>query len=154
MKPTHVVLPNDIMLSEVRDLIKEGHEVSIATKGVSMLPFIEGKKDAVLLVPPLSLSPGDIVLGELSKGLFVLHRIVKIEEPFALLQGDGNWKGTERCRLDKIAGKVKEIRHPGGRVTDPACEWQMRRWRRWKAIPAIVRRYYLALYRRIKRISI
>ena len=147
-------LPNDIMLGSVRELIKEGHPVVIMTKGVSMLPFIEGKKDSVLLVAPEDLKRGDIALAEVSEGRFVLHRVLSADEGTLVLQGDGNRRGREVCPLAAAAAKVKEIKHPDGSSTDPLSPAQMRRWRRWKAIPPVIRRFYLAFYRRIKRISI
>lgn len=149
-----ITLPNDVMLGSVRDLIKEGHPVVIMTKGVSMLPFIEGKKDSVLLVAPEGLKPGDIALAEVVPGRYVLHRVRGVSADRVVLQGDGNYRGQEVCPPGQVCAKVKEIQHPDGSSTDPASGRQQRRWRRWVAVPPIVRRYWLALYRRIKRITI
>ena len=148
------VMPNDIMLGGVRDLLAEGHTVVILTKGVSMLPFITGNKDSVLLEKRTSVDVGDIALAEVSKGRYVLHRVIGAGEGGVTLRGDGNWRGTEHCRPCDIAGVVKQIQHPDGTVTDPSSARQMRSWRRWMAIPRVARRYYLAVYRRIKHITI
>lgn len=153
MKTTRISILNEIMLGSVRDLIKEGHSVVIMTKGLSMLPFIEGKKDSVLLVKPEGLKRGDIALAEVAPGKYVLHRVLEVNEGKVILKGDGNYRGQEICPLKKVAGKVKEVQHMDGSLTDPQSPGQMRRWQRWIAIPAIVRRYYLAFYRRIKRIT-
>lgn len=153
MKPKRIVLPNEILLGSVRDLIKEGHSVVMMTKGVSMLPFIEGKKDSVLLVKPKGLKRGDIALAEVAPNKYVLHRVVELKEGKAVLKGDGNYRGYEICPLEMVAGKVKEVQHADGSVSDPQSPEQMLRWRRWMAIPSIIRRYYLAFYRRIKKIT-
>ncbi len=149
-----VTMPNDILLGGVRDLIKEGRSVIIMTRGLSMLPFIEGKKDSVLLEGRDAVAPGDIALAEVSEGKYVLHRVVAVEGDTVTLKGDGNLRGVEICPSGAIAGVVREIRHADGSSTDPGSTSQMRRWRRWNALPSIVRRYFLAIYRRLKHITI
>jgi len=154
MSTTRITLPNDVMLGSVKELIREGHPVVIMTKGVSMLPFIIGGKDSVLLVAPEGLKAGDIALAEVVPGKYVLHRVREVSREKVVLQGDGNYRGQELCRPSDVCGKVKEIQHPDGRATDPSSPGQRRRWRRWAALPAVFRRYWLAFYRRIKKISI
>lgn len=154
MNTTSITLPNDVMLGSVRDLIREGHPVVIMTKGVSMLPFITGGKDSVLLVAPDGLRKGDIALAEVAPGKYVLHRVREVSAERVVLQGDGNYRGRELCRPSDVCGRVREIQHPGGRVTDPSSPGQQRRWLMWTALPALFRRYLLAFYRRIKKISI
>lgn len=154
MTHTSVTLPNDILLGEVRNLIREGRSVIIMTKGLSMLPFIVGKKDSVLLEGCETVKPGDIALAEISEGKYVLHRVVVADGGTVTLRGDGNLRGTENCPLSGIVGVVKEIRHADGSSTDPHSASQMRRWRRWSGLPYIVRRYWLGFYRRLKHITI
>ena len=57
-----VVVPNSILLGEVRSLLAEGKDVVIPTKGNSMLPFIRGGRDSVNLRRLDTLEVGDIVL--------------------------------------------------------------------------------------------
>jgi len=56
-----IVLPNDVLLNEVAQLLGEGREVVITPKGRSMLPFIRGDVDQVKLRHPDCLKEGDIV---------------------------------------------------------------------------------------------
>ena len=49
------IVPNDVMLGEVRKMIAEDHSVTIKVKGRSMLPFIVGERDSVRLVKPSDL---------------------------------------------------------------------------------------------------
>lgn len=154
MTHTTVTMPNDVLLGEVRKLIREGRSVIIMTKGVSMLPFIEGRKDSVLLEGREEVRPGDIALAEISEGKYVLHRVIAAGGDAVTLRGDGNLRGVERCPVSGIVGVVKEIRHADGSSTDPCSASQMRRWRRWQGLPYIVRRYWLAFYKRLKHIKI
>ena len=154
MTHTSVTLPNDILLGEVRNLIREGRSVIIMTKGLSMLPFIVGKKDSVLLEGCETVKPGDIALAEIGEGKYVLHRVIAADGGTVTLRGDGNLRGTECCPLSGIVGVVKEIRHADGSSTNPNSATQMRRWRRWSGLPYIVRRYWLGFYRRLKHITI
>lgn len=154
MNTTRVTLPNDVMLGSVRDLLSEGHPVVIMTKGLSMLPFIEGKRDSVLLEKRQELAPGDIVLAEIRPGHYVLHRVRSVEGEKVTLQGDGNYRGQEHCRTGNVAGTVTAIQREGSPDRDPFSPREMRRWRIWVRLPAMVRRYYLAFYRRIKNITI
>ena len=154
MKPTSITLPNDVMLGGVKELLAEGRQVVIMTKGVSMLPFIVGKRDSVVLEKRPSVAPGDIALAEITPGHYVLHRVREVTDDAVVLQGDGNYRGQEKCKLENIAGTVVAVQTPGKPDRNPYAPVEMRRWRRWTRIPAIVRRYYLAIYRRIKHITI
>ncbi len=146
-----LVLPNAVMLGEVKSLLSEGRQVIILTKGFSMLPFIRGGRDSVLLEKRLPLVPGDIALAEVNKDKYVLHRVIDISEGIVTLRGDGNLRGTERCREADVAGVVLEIQPPRGKAADPRSPKQMRRWRRWWKLPYICRRFFLAIYRRLIR---
>ena len=142
-----LVLPNDVMLGEVSRLLSDGKEVEIMTKGVSMLPFIRGEIDSVLLEKRDKVEEGDIVLAEILDGRYVLHRVRRVFEGGVVLKGDGNIRGTERCAFADVCGTVKKILRPGGE-RDPFSPVEMRRWRRWCSLPRIVRRGVLFLYRR------
>ena len=154
MTTNSITLPNDVMLGGVRELLAEGRQVVIMTKGLSMLPFIVGKRDSVVLEKRPSVAPGDIALAEIAPGHYVLHRVREVEGERITLKGDGNYQGEEHCLLKDIAGTVVAIQIPGKPDRDPFSPAEMRRWRRWTALPALVRRYYLAFYRRIKHITI
>ena len=42
-------IPNEILFAEVRRLIAENRNVTLKAKGSSMLPFIRGGEDSVVL---------------------------------------------------------------------------------------------------------
>lgn len=135
-----IVLPNDVLLNEVAQLLVEGREVVMMTKGRSMLPFIRGEEDHVKLCKPDSLRVGDIVLAYF-ENRYVLHRIVAINGNEITLMGDGILKGTERGdRLD-VVGKVVEIITPDHRKHKPGKAWL---WRH----TLFLRKYQLKVYRK------
>ena len=79
MSPTAKhLLPNVLLLGEVGRLLAEGRDVVLVPKGQSMLPFIRGGTDKVLLRKPSvsELSVGDIVLARKDGGQYVMHRII------------------------------------------------------------------------------
>ena len=135
-----IVLPNEVLLDEVAQLLGEGREVVITPKGRSMLPFIRGEVDHIKLLRPDSLRVGDIVLAYFEKR-YVLHRIVAIDGDEITLMGDGNLKGTEQGNRSDVVGKVVEIITPDHRQYKPGKAWL---WRH----TLFLRKYMLKVYRK------
>lgn len=135
-------MPNDILLGEISNLLSEGKDVQLIARGSSMLPFIVGDRDSVRLRKLEAVVPGDIVLAEIRKGVYVLHRVLSIEGGMVTLMGDGNLRGHEECGIDDIKGTVFGIVKPGGRVLKPT------KGRFWKTVKPF-RRILLAVIRRI-----
>lgn len=144
-----LVLPNSILLGEARALLDEGRSVIIPTKGNSMLPFIRGEKDSVLLKKKGSFEPGDIVLALIDRNRYVLHRIWAIEGDRIVLMGDGNLAGKEQCTPADICGTVVEIIRKNGKKIDVTSDSFRRSSIFWKKLLP-VRRYILAIYRRLQ----
>lgn len=144
MSPTaRHLLSNDLLLGEVERLLAEGRDVVLVPKGRSMLPFIRGGTDKVLLRKPsaIELSVGDIVLARKSEGQYVMHRIIAVADARITLMGDGNLHGTEVIERKNIVGKVVEIITPTGQHHKPSRGWL---WR--KLLP--IRKYLLKIYRK------
>lgn len=135
--------PNALLLGEVERLLAEGRDVVLVPKGRSMLPFIRGGTDKVLLCKPsaTALSVGDIVLARIDEGQYVMHRIIAIADERITLMGDGNLHGTEMVERNDVAGKVVEIITPKGQHRKPSRGWL---WR--KLLP--IRKYLLKVYRK------
>ncbi|MBQ7518155.1 MAG: S24/S26 family peptidase, partial [Bacteroidales bacterium] len=102
-----MVLPNALMLGEVKRLVRQGFHVTIRTKGNSMLPFIRGEIDSVeLSLPEVPYAKGDIVLAEVEPDHYILHRIWEMRGEKVILMGDGNCRGKEKCRYENLIAKV------------------------------------------------
>ena len=139
-----ISLPNEILIPEVRHIIDNGSEVELMTKGFSMLPFIIGGVDSVRLkkVSFDDITVGNIVLAEIEKGRYVLHRVIAKDNDSLTLKGDGNLKGCEICRRGDLIGIVTGIISPSGKVKVPGNA------RVWRMLGTFPRRCILALYRR------
>jgi hypothetical protein len=139
------MLPNGILLGEVKRLVAEGHSVTLRVKGNSMLPFIYGTCDNVRLVKPAQYHVRDIALAEVGKDVYVVHRIIAIDGDRVTLMGDGNIQGKEYCRLCDLAGLVDCIIR-NDREINPYSELYQRMDRGWKLLLP-VRRWILAIFR-------
>ena len=129
-----VVVPNAILLGEVKSMLAEGKDVVIPTKGNSMLPFIRGGRDNVL--------------AEIREGTYVLHRVFALDGDTVTLMGDGNLRGVERCRREDIAGTAMSVLRDGSKEVDCRGRKAMRRARAWRRLMPF-RRIILGIYRRI-----
>lgn len=142
-------MTDETIIKEAVRLVNDGVSVTFPVKGRSMIPFIIGGRDSVVLQKPENLEPGLVVLAEISPGHYVLHRIIDIDEDNGriTLMGDGNVRGTELCTPATVLAVAthvvdgKERRSP---LYSPAQKRRARRWRR--LLP--VRRYLLAIMRR------
>jgi len=143
-----IVVPNSILLGEVKSLLAEGRDVVIPTKGNSMLPFIHGERDSVILRRIDSLEVGDIVLAELREGVYVLHRVFALDGDDVTLMGDGNNRGTEHCRRKDIAGTAVGVLKKGRKEVDCRSPKALRQARAWRRLLPL-RRIILAVYRRV-----
>jgi len=136
-------MANEVFLPQVVQLLNEGHTVTLPLRGRSMRPFLEDGRDKALLEaikePP---QVGDAVLAEISKGHFVLHRIVKIDGEAVTLRGDGNL-GTENCRLEDIRARATAFYRKGREKADSTkgLKWRIYSWWWTRLLP--VRRYLL-----------
>lgn len=148
MKVNKIVLPNSVMLGEVKSLLAEGRDVIIPTKGNSMLPFIRGERDSVNLRKLQDISVGDIVLAEIREGCYVLHRVFELDGDRVTLMGDGNLRGVERCTRAQIAGTAIEILRNGEKTVDCRSPKAVRQARVWRRLMPF-RRIILGFYRRL-----
>lgn len=146
-----LTVPNNPLFDEVSRLLDEGRQVTIRTKGRSMLPFIRGGRDSVLLLSQKDYQAGDIVLFK-TGGRYILHRILQVKGDQVTLMGDGNLYGKEHCLKTEICGKAVRIIHPDGSVV--YCDSRVQRGKAWmwqKLRP--VRRYLLFFYRLVYKIN-
>ena len=140
-------IANDILIPEFARLVAEGAKVTFTPQGVSMLPFIRGGRDSVVLVRPVNMRNGDIVLAQTGPAVYVLHRIVEMKGENLTLMGDGNLSGVEKVRCDNVLALVETVIRDGKKVDcrsrSHRCKAEI--WRMMKP----VRRYLLAVYKRI-----
>ena len=151
----------DIMQEAIR-LVDEGVSVTLPVNGWSMLPFIVGGRESVILGRPDGAKVGDVVLAWLPRlspagsspqavgqsGRYVVHRIIRIEGDRVTLMGDGNLAGTEYCTVSDIKARATHVVGADGRTHYLYNRWRRIAARLWFWLrPA--RRYLLAIYRRL-----
>lgn len=142
-----LVVPNEVLLNEASLLLAQGQLVQLRVKGNSMLPFIRGDRDLVVLQPVRQLKQGDIVLAQLPAGTYVLHRIVKIREKHILLMGDGNLMQREQCLPSDIKGKAIQVITHRKKISCTSLSFRFKGYIWVTLLP--IRRYLLAIYRRL-----
>ncbi len=143
-----VQFENAQFLPEVSRFLEEGHTVTIGLKGYSMRPFLEHNRDKALLSKPTTLQKGDAVLAEISPGVFVLHRIIKIDGDEVTLRGDGNLV-TEHCKKTDVRGFVLGFYRKGRKHLDKTNSVKWRVYSAFWTGLFPLRRYLLAFYSRI-----
>lgn len=127
--------------------LSEGKMVQLAPKGISMLPFIRGDCDKVLVRKEETVSVGDIVL-VVYRGNMLLHRVYAINGTQVTLMGDGNLKGTEKVALDEVLGTVLQIIKPNGRYRKPGKAWLWRHLLPVRRIPLKIDRKLNKIFRK------
>ena len=143
-------LKDNKIIQEAVKLVEEGICVTLPVDGRSMLPFIIGGEDSVLLEKPQKSEIGDVVLAWVEQCRFVVHRIIAINGDEVTLMGDGNIRGVEQCRLNDIKASVTHVVDKKGKrrnIKDRKHRCGSYIWRKLRP----VRRYLLAIYKIIWR---
>ena len=138
----HEAVPAAIMF------VEEGREVILPVNGTSMLPFIVGGKDSVVLFKPGTLRKGDIVLAYTMEKGYVIHRIDSIggDGVHALL-GDGNLAQREHCKPADIKAVATHVVKPNGKRKPLNEGWLRIAGKVWRLLLPI-RRYLLWIYKK------
>ena len=126
---------------------REGVRVTFPVKGQSMLPFIIGGKESVILHRPGLIAVGDVVLAWVDGNRYVVHRIIKLDYDRVTLMGDGNLT-TEHCALGDIKARVTHVVDAKDKTHYLYNRWRMFGAKVWYWLRPI-RRYLLAIYRRL-----
>lgn len=136
------------IIEEACRLVREGVNVTLPVNGNSMLPFIIGGKESVILHRPGLIDVGDVVLAWVDGNRYVVHRIIKLDYDRVTLMGDGNVAVTEHCRLNDIKARVTHVVDAKDRTHYLYNRWRMLGAKVWYWLRPI-RRYLLAIYRRL-----
>jgi hypothetical protein len=92
------VVPVSEWFKIIGPLLQEGYRVRIQPKGRSMVPFLVGNRDeAVLSAPDINyrFQKNDIVFYQMTEGVYVLHRVCRINENGIYILGDAHATGEE-----------------------------------------------------------
>ena len=141
-------MTDKVIIEEAIRLVSEGVSVTYPVNGWSMLPFIIGGRESVILQKPLTVRLGDVVLAWVDDCRYVVHRVISIEGERVILMGDGNIVGVEHCLLSDVKALATHVVDAKGIKHDLYAPWRQRASRLWWQMRP-VRRYILAIYRRL-----
>jgi len=128
--------------------VAEGKEVIFPVRGESMLPFIIGGRESVVLSPVKEISPRHVYLAITDTGVYVIHRLEKTKGDRVKLMGDGNLKFGEFCSRDGIKAQVDYVVGSNGRRRYLYSGGRMFATRIWLMLKPI-RRYILYIYKKL-----
>lgn len=142
-------MTDEVIIKEAAKLVADGVSVTFPVKGRSMIPFIIGGKESVILQKPGDLKPGVVVLAEIAPEHYVLHRVIAMEPDGGriTLMGDGNVRGTESCMPANVLARATHVVDAQGRKRPLETGWQQFRAKVWRLLRPL-RRYILAVLRR------
>ena len=145
-----IYLQNDLIFEAVKIEIAKGKEVRLKTRGESMMPFIKGDKDEILLkkATDSSFRKGAILLVQLSAKRFVAHRVYRVKDNMLTLRGDGNISLTEQCTCDNVLAEVIAVIRMGVIVRKDSFKWNVARYL-WPS-NHLLRRIILGIERKIQ----
>ena len=137
----------DVASDELLGELREGKIIQLTPQGISMLPFIRGGHDKVLIRKMEEICVGDIVLVPYN-GHLILHRIYAIDGTRLTLMGDGNLKGNELVDKSEVWGTVVEIIKQRGRCCKPHKAWLWRHTLPFRKTMLKVRRKWNRIWKR------
>ena len=140
-------MTDELIIQEAVRLVQDGVSVTFPVKGRSMLPFIIGGRESVILQKPGSLQRGQVVLAQVGPDRYVVHRIIKVEPDRITLMGDGNICGTESCTPSNVLAIATHVVDEKGKRRTLESKGQMFKARVWFRIRPL-RRIILAVLRR------
>ncbi|MBO4442379.1 MAG: S24/S26 family peptidase [Bacteroidaceae bacterium] len=147
-------MTDEQIIQEAVRLVQDGVSVTFPVKGRSMLPFIVGGSESVILQKPGSLQRGQVALAQVGPDRYVVHRIIKVEPDRITLMGDGNIRGTESCTPSNVLARATHVVNAKGERRTLDSKGQMFKARVWYWIRPL-RRIILAVLRRtIKKYAI
>lgn len=145
---------DSVIIAEAIRLVQDGVSVTFPVNGKSMLPFIVGGRDSVILEKPKDLRCGDVVLAwvetEKRDGKhYVVHRILSMDSDVVTLMGDGNLVLREFCKREEVFAKVSLVVKPGGKKLSLDSFWNRTMAKTWYFLLPL-RRYLLWIYNKVK----
>lgn len=141
----------DIATADITELLEEGAQFKIMVRGYSMLPLLGFGNDTIILrrIDATENISGRIAMFRNENGRIVVHRIIDINGGIVSLRGDGNLYQVEQCKREDIIAVLESVvRESGKELSCTSPRWH-RMERLWLNTPLWIRRYALAILRRM-----
>jgi len=135
-------------ISTLRDLVREGHDVSLIVSGSSMSPFLIHHRDTIIFGPVEGpLRRGDMVFYERPTGQFVMHRVRRVCTEGLYLIGDAQTQTEGPLPPSCVFAIVKAVRRKGRLLDKKSWQWRFFATIWLRIIP--FRPLIIKIYRRI-----
>lgn len=108
------VLPPEVLIPELLELLDQIPSVPLVVTGGSMTPFLAPGRDQVFLSKiDRPLKRGDVILYRRNSGQYVLHRICRIRGESLSLVGDAQTVIEEGIRPEQALALVTAVQRKG-----------------------------------------
>lgn len=138
-------ISDNVIIAEAIRLVNEGVKVTFPVKGRSMLPFIVGGRDSLILEKPGKLQVGQVVLAWVDGYRFVVHRVESLSGKKVTLMGDGNLGQREYCELPDVKAVATYVVTGKRRRSLNTRGHRFAAW--WWVRLCPIRKYLLFIYR-------
>lgn len=135
-------------VSVLKELVEEGHQVSLLISGSSMSPFLIHHRDTIYFKKPdRELKVGDMVFYRRSNGKYVMHRIRRIRPEGFYMIGDAQTKIEGPLQREQIFGLVTAVERKGKLIRPGDFWWEFfaRVWLRIIPLRGLINRIYKAI---------
>ena len=117
----------------LKEMVEQGHEVSMTISGVSMEPFLLHNRDKIYFRKPDGpIKKGDMVFFQRKTGEYVMHRVMKVRKGQFYLAGDHQTFLEGPIEAQQIFAKVVSVERAGVWLTEQDRLWKFYAgwWRR------------------------
>lgn len=112
-------------VSILKDLVEEGHEVSMTIVGSSMAPFLIHGRDKIFFSKPEdTLKRGDMVFYQRDNDQFVMHRIIRVKDDGYYMVGDAQTAIEGPLNREQIFAKITKVERKGKLLTESSFWWR------------------------------
>lgn len=135
-------------MAVLRELIEEGHQVSLLISGSSMSPFLIHHRDTIYFKKPdRELRVGDMVFYRRGNGKYIMHRIRRIRPEGFYMIGDAQWEIEGPLQREQIFGLITAVERKGKLIQPGDFWWEFfaKVWLRIIPLRRLIQRIYQVL---------
>ena len=135
-------------VSVLKELVEEGHHVSLLISGSSMSPFLIHHRDTIYFKKPdRELKVGDMVFYRRGNGKYIMHRIRRIRPEGFYMIGDAQTEIEGPLQREQIFGLITAVERKGKRIQPGDFWWEFfaRVWLRIIPLRGMISRIYSVL---------
>lgn len=117
----------------LKDMVEQGHEVSMTVVGTSMEPFLLHNRDKIYFRKPEGpIKKGDMVFYRRDSGAYVMHRVMRVKKQQYYMAGDHQTFLEGPIGEKQIFAKVVSVERAGVWLTEDDKIWKFYAewWRR------------------------